>query len=47
MTQRWLVAGMLLGLLTAPALSAQVRQISGQVTNAQTGQGVPEVDHRR
>src|SRR5919112_2523443 len=43
MTQRWLVAGVLLGLLTAPALSAQVRQVSGQVTNSQTGQGVPEV----
>jgi TonB-dependent starch-binding outer membrane protein SusC len=43
MTQRWLVAGVLLGMLTAPALSAQVRQVSGQVTNNQTGQGVPEV----
>ena len=46
MPQRWL------GLLVGPALAlttdaaAQVRQVSGRVTNAQTGEGVPLLEER-
>ena len=42
MPQRWWGLFVSLTLLAAPAAWAQVRQVSGQVTNAETGQGVGE-----
>jgi TonB-linked SusC/RagA family outer membrane protein len=42
MPQRWWGLLVSLTLVAATAASAQVRQVSGQVTNAETGQGVGE-----
>ncbi|MBA3258264.1 MAG: TonB-dependent receptor plug domain-containing protein, partial [Gemmatimonadales bacterium] len=42
MPQRWWGVSFALALTAAPSVSAQVRQVTGQVTNAETGQGVSE-----
>jgi TonB-linked SusC/RagA family outer membrane protein len=42
MPQRWWGVVLALALGAVSGLSAQVRQVTGQVTNGQTGEGVPE-----
>ena len=42
MTRRWWGMVIVLGTLVPPAAAAQVRQVTGTVTNSQTGQGVAE-----
>ncbi len=42
MPQRWWGILVALAFAIVPDASAQVRQVSGRVTNAQTGEGVPE-----
>ncbi len=42
MPQRWWGILVALAAAVTPEASAQVRQVSGRVTNAQTGEGVPE-----
>ena len=42
MPQRWWGVFLALAIAAAPGLSAQVRQVTGRVTNSQTGDGVPE-----
>ncbi|MBA2457954.1 MAG: TonB-dependent receptor plug domain-containing protein, partial [Gemmatimonadales bacterium] len=42
MPQRWWGVSFALALTVTPSVSAQVRQVTGRVTNAETGQGVPE-----
>ena len=42
MAHRWWGMVVVLGTLVTPSAAAQVRQVSGTVTNAQTGQGIAE-----
>jgi TonB-dependent starch-binding outer membrane protein SusC len=42
MAHRWWGMVLALGTLAGPSAAAQVRQVSGTVTNAQTGQGISE-----